>query len=120
MEKIAALSPKQIKWYGPALIKVIEAALQTPETELPVYPRKKAPHLPPKVPERIRALQTWRDRKAAELKIDPTLLLTKAMLAAVAIAKPDSPKKLNQIKELNDWRRQVLGQDIIRILKDSR
>jgi len=119
MEKIEALSPKQIKWYGTALITVIQDAILTPDAELPVYPRKKAPHMPPKVPERIRALRAWRDKKAAELKIDPTLLLTKAMLAAVAIAKPLSIKKLNEIEELNEWRRQALGQDIMRILENS-
>ena len=119
MQKIDALSSKQIKWYGPALIRVIQAAMQLPENELPTYPRHKAPVLPPKVPDRIRALRIWRDKKAAELKIDPTLLLTKAMLASLAIAKPLSPQKLNQIEELNQWRRKVLGPDILRILKTT-
>jgi ribonuclease D len=119
MKKLNALSSKQIKWYGPALIAVIKDAMQLPESELPVYPRHKAPVLPPKVPDRIRALRKWRDKKAAELKIDPTLLLTKAMLASLAIAKPLSQKKLIQIEEINHWRREVLGPDIVRILKKT-
>ena len=119
LEKTGVLSPKQLDWYGNALITIIKEVLQSPAAEFPVYPRKKAPPLPPQVPERIRALRTWRDHKASELKIDPTLLLTKAQLAALAIAKPVDQKQLVLVDGLKTWRRQVLGPDIVRILRRS-
>jgi ribonuclease D len=120
LEKSGILSSKQIKRCGPALITAVQTALQIPEAQLPSYPRKpKLLSLPPEVPERIHALRKWRDKQAAQLKIDPTLLLTKAMLTALAIAKPLSRKKLEQVQEINEWRRQVLGPDILRILKNA-
>lgn len=120
IERLAVLSPKQLKMYGPGMLAAITAALALPAVELPVYPRKRTPALHPAVPERVKALRAWRDKQAAALKIDPTLLFTKAMLVTLAADPPLERAALKRIQGLRAWQRRAFGADVIRILKAMR
>jgi len=79
VEKTKALSPRQIRMHGDAVIDLINNTLKKPESSLPVYPRKKSSPLPPQVPKRVKAIKAWRDTVANKLKIDPSLLFNKAL-----------------------------------------
>ena len=117
LEQEKLLSARQAQMYGQDLLPVIQQALQTPKSKLPVYPRQKAPPLNPRVPRRIKALRDWRDQYAAELDLDPTLLLNKATLTLIAIEKPNSLRALNKIKTLKGWQRRAFGRDIVATLQ---
>ena len=112
LKKSNALSARQIDMYGNVLVEAINNALNLPENKLPVYPRTKAYVEKPEVTERIKALKTWRDKKATILEINPSLVLTKAMINTLAIYNPLDKSDMDRIKELKNWQKKEFGEDI--------
>jgi ribonuclease D len=119
LERCGALSDKQIGMYGEALLKALHAGMQWPARSLPVYPRRRAPQVSPAVARRVLALRKWRDRRAAELHMEPALLCTKALIGSLALHHPRGKKDLAQIREMKNWQRRELGPEILEILKQT-
>ena len=117
VEKTKALSPRQIRMHGDAVIDIINNTLKVPGGSLPVYPRKKASPLPPQVPKRVKAIKAWRDTVANKLKIDPSLLFNKSLLTAIALQNPKDVKSLESIKGMKNWQKNEFGEKIISILE---
>ncbi|MGD9330167.1 MAG: HRDC domain-containing protein [Desulfobacterales bacterium] len=117
LAQAGALSPKQIKIHGKALLQAIQSAHALPGDKLPVYPRQRSPRLPARVPERMTALKVWRDRKADQLGLDPGLMLNKALMQAIAIRHPQDMAALKSITDLHAWRCQAFGRDIVGVMK---
>ncbi|MGD8763488.1 MAG: ribonuclease D, partial [Desulfobacteraceae bacterium] len=88
LQRLAVLSPNQIRMYGQNLLTAIQAALRLPEDDLPDYPRKKVQTVKPDVGKRTRTLKTWRDEQAKKMDIDPALLLTNVQINAIALQQP--------------------------------
>jgi ribonuclease D len=116
LERAGGLSRKQLDMYGSAVVQRVAEALALPETALPDYPRKKSPSLSPRVPERINALKSWRDPKAAELEIDPTLICNKSLLTNLAVRNPHDMTALAGVEELKRWQREAFGEEILAVL----
>ncbi|MCK4468501.1 MAG: ribonuclease D, partial [Desulfobacterales bacterium] len=106
LKKTNALSARQITMYGNVLVEAINKALNMPENRLPVYPRGKAPLKKPEVVERIKVLKPWRDKKAKTLEINPSLILTKAMINNIAIHNPLDKDDIERIKGLKNWQKE--------------
>jgi ribonuclease D len=117
LKGINALTGRQISMYGKDLIHVVAVALKTPESELPVYPSNKPPMLPNGVPARIKALKSWRASKARTLEIDPGMVCNNSLITAIAVRNPGDKKSLEKVKEMKRWQKQVLGREIITVLK---
>lgn len=111
-----ALSTSQIGMYGNALAETVNKALEIPENDLPVYPRRKSPVLELEVQNRIKVLKHWRDARAKELGIDSSLVFTKALLNTIAIKNPHNIRELETIKKMKNWQRNEFGKDIISAL----
>ena len=120
LAQAGALSPKQIKIHGKVLLQAIQTARALPDDELPVYPRQRSPRLPARVPERVIALKTWRDRQADQLGLDPGLMLNKALMQTIAIQHPQTIAELRSIADLHPWRRKAFGRDIVGVMKGVR
>ena len=120
LEQTKAVSPKQIQQHGQALLKAIRSALDLSDKNLPVYPRRRSPRLPARVPDRMAALKEWRDRKAEQLDLDPGLLFNKALMQAIAIQHPREMAELETISDLHQWRLKAFGRDILAIMKRVR
>ena len=115
--KIKALSQKQIDMYGDAIVKAVNNSLMLPAAGRPVYPRRKAPVLPPEVPLRAKSIKLWRDSKAKELELDPPIVCNKSIINLIAIQNPTYLKDLLNIKEMKKWQKKEFGRDIVAILK---
>jgi ribonuclease D len=107
------LSPKQTKMYGDHLLARINDAFQLPEHELPVYPRIRGHRPGGAVFRRMKQLRKWRDRRAAQLGLDPSVVITKAQMTAVAEQRPTCWTELEEIDIVKNWQRQAFGQEII-------
>ena len=117
LKKTNALSARQIDMYGNVLVEAINKALNMPENRLPVYPRSKAPVKKPEVTERIKALKPLRNNKAKALEINPSLVLTNAMINTLAIHNPLDKDDIERIKGLKNWQKKEFGEDITAILR---
>lgn len=117
LKAVRALSSRQAKQYGPDIIAIIRSALETPADQHLVYPKKRAPRLKPVVTERIRELKRWRDAKAASLKIDPSIVLTKMLICDIAKNNPGSIGQIKSIEGLRNWRVKEFGRELIDLLQ---
>ncbi|MCF8068013.1 MAG: HRDC domain-containing protein [Desulfobacterales bacterium] len=117
LDNLNVLGNRQVDMYGNVIIKTVLRAIDTPKDKLPAYPRKLRPALPPGVSKRITALKEWRDKKAAEFEIDPTIIMNKAQMTAVAMTHPHTIKDVDRIEELKRWQRKQFGKGILRALR---
>ncbi len=120
IERTETLSNRQVGMHGPALLKAVAGAMALPVSQLPVYPRRRPPRLPAGVPDRVTALKAWRDRKAAELDLDPGLVLNKTLIQAIAVARPERRKNLAAIPDIRRWRCQAFGTELLALMKCQR
>ncbi|MCD4764503.1 MAG: HRDC domain-containing protein, partial [Desulfobacterales bacterium] len=118
LEKTKALSQKQIEMYGDAIVRVVNNSMKLPAADQPVYPRRKAPVLPPEVPLRAKVVKRWRDSKAKELGLDPAIICNKSIINSIAIQNPTYLIDLSKIKEMKKWQKKEFGKDIVAVLKD--
>ncbi len=116
LEATGSLSTKQIRIHGKKFAAIVEKAKAIPANELPIYPRNRRPTLSPEVPDRIKAIKSWRDRRAEQLELDPALLFNKALITAIAVKKPDNAKQLGSIEGIRNWQVQDFGKEILKVL----
>lgn len=116
LEKSNALSRKQLNMYGQQIVASVAAGMEVPEEALPVYPRKKAPRLGPRVPERIGALKKWRQETGDRLDIDPALILGKSLMGDIARKNPKQVTELHEIEDMREWQRREFGAAILNVL----
>ena len=117
LERIDALSQRQIHMYGNAMVNAVRNALKTPWEDLPIYPRKKAPVLASAVRERVKALKCWRDARAEALEIEAGLLCNNALISDIAIRNPGHPQDLTAIENMKNWQRDTFGKEILQVLR---
>jgi len=117
LEKTGALSPSQIERHGGDILAAIQKALRLPAAELPRYPFKKPKTVPAAVSDRIRLLRRWRETQARRLKIEPSLVCSKAAMAAIAERRPAKLDDLSEIHELRAWQRRSFGREILAALQ---
>ncbi len=112
------LSPKQISGFGRPLLKIIREALSFSEDKLLVYPKKKGRRMGAKVAKRVKVLKEWRERRAAELGLDPSLVSPNSQIQALAIKNPQTRDDLDEVSEMKNWQRRSFGDEICSCLKD--
>ena len=120
LERLGALSARQIAMYGNDIVAAVKRGGKVPPDKLPRHPRKRAPRLAPPVPDRIKALKAWRDRKAADLELEPPLILPKAQMTAVATECPRSVEAVKALPELKEWQKMAFGRGIAGVLKHAK
>jgi ribonuclease D len=120
LEKTGALSPTQIDQHGHDILSAIQKAVHLPADRLPRYPFKKPNPLPAAVSERIRVLRRWRETQARRLKIEPSLICSKAAMGLIAERRPSQLEDLSDIPELRHWQRKAFGKHIIAALQAER
>ncbi|MEZ4525957.1 MAG: HRDC domain-containing protein [Desulfobacterales bacterium] len=116
LEKIGTLSQKQIGMYGESLIRAVKDALALRSEDLPVFPRKSTQVLSPGVPDRIKKLREWRNRRAEELGMDPALICNKSLMTTIAMQKPRHTDALKNMEEIRQWQIAAFGEEIVRVL----
>jgi ribonuclease D len=116
LQEVEGLSPRLIERYGAKLLQQVAMGLDLSEAELPVYPRGERRQKDLQVEKRIGRLKDWRKNVAAELGLDPGVLINNALLDELARKQPRSEQDFAQIELLKNWQRKVLGEGILRAL----
>ncbi|WP_321392921.1 ribonuclease D [uncultured Desulfuromusa sp.] len=116
MQKVEGLSPRLIERYGNKLLQQTAMALETPEEDLPTYPRSERRPKDPQIEKRMNQLKAWRKKVSEELQLDPGVLINNALLDELARKQPRSEQDLSDIILLKNWQRQVLGEGILHSL----
>lgn len=117
---IEGVFPRLVDRYGKKILAAVHAGQELPAAKLPVYPRTPRPEKDPEAEKRMAALKNWRRGKAEALELDPGILINNALLETLSRQVPQTSAQLEQIAGLKNWQRQVLGEEILAVLKTSR
>jgi ribonuclease D len=98
--------------YGKPLVDFVKRVMEIPEADLPQRNEPKAWIRDKELEIRINQLKRVRDKKAAELKLDPGLLAPRHVLTAIA-----TTGTVDDIPAMRDWQRSVLGSDLLAAIK---
>jgi ribonuclease D len=119
MEMLTAsniLKGRQLDLLGDKVLAAIQNALDLPEANLPIYPRKAYPVVDPGLAPVLKELKQWRDRQAQALGLEPPVLFSKALLTAIADVKPRSRRQLDGVAGLRQWQKEAFGGQIIAVV----
>ena len=122
LEELAAvegLFAKLVERFGKKLLAAVTAGLAVPAERLPVYPRTPRQEKDPAVDKRMTTLKAWRKQRAEALEIDPGVLINNGLLESLARQVPQTPTQLEQVAGLKNWQRQVLGEEILNVLRGA-
>ncbi len=120
LARLGVLSPRQVQMHAQAVLEAIQGALDLPEEGLPVYPRRRPEAVPPDAPPLLQALKAWRDRAAADLQIDPGVLINNSLLGAIAVKKPGSAEELARIEGVKNWQLEAFGPQVLAVVEGGR
>lgn len=104
---------------GDALLDAIARGKAVPESELPRFPRAPRWARDPDYENRVSRLRTVRDRVAVKLDLDPGVLCARERLEAIARKNPRTLEELSELPDLRRWQIEVLGEDLLRALRDG-
>lgn len=119
LEGIKGLSFKQIRMFGRSILKKMVESTKMPEDKLPVFPKKAGERISAKMSKKVKALKVWREKKAKEMGIDPSLVCTNNQIHSLASVHPKRQKDLEDIDTIREWQRRLFASEICFILKDS-
>ncbi len=116
---IEGVSPRLADRYGSRWLKIIEAAQALPEADLPIFPRQERLERDPHAEARLSTLKRWRQDKAAELDMDPGVLINNAVLEEISRLVPANAEELSQVEAMKTWQRRVFGEELVQKLQKS-
>ncbi len=111
---IAGLTEHTVQRQGSGLLRAIAKGGAIPAPELPSYPVLLRPERDPRKEARLQRLKRWRERKAAELSLDPGILANNALLEALADL-PDGAAPAGEVIPRN-WQRELFASEVTRQL----
>ncbi|MDQ3280489.1 MAG: ribonuclease D [Acidobacteriota bacterium] len=114
LTKVASVSRYHADRYGRELVRIVVRAMEIPEAELPEKGEPK-PWIRDKALEaRINRLKAVRDRYAKELKIDPSVLGARHILAAIA------QSGTLDVPAMREWQKKAMGDALLAVLEPER
>jgi ribonuclease D len=116
LAKMKGLSPGYRRQYGRDIVRLVREAMALPEEALPERGESKPWLRDKELDGRINALKKVRDKYAAELKIDPSVVAPRHVLAAVAALRPKSVEELDSIPAMRNWQKRLMGKELVSVL----
>jgi ribonuclease D len=118
--RIKGLSRGMLEHRWRDILEAVARGRAVPEAELPKFPKPKRWDRDPQFDSRVNALKTARDMVAATLDMDPGVLASRERLEAVARRNPAAIAELDEVQELRNWQREVLGAPFVQALAPLR
>lgn len=112
LEGLPGMTPQQIRRHGANLLKAVRRGLGGPPARPPHYERE-----PDSVRERYELLHQWRKRKAQARGVESDVIVSRDALWELARSAPTTPEGLAQIEHLGPWRREVYGDEILKVIR---
>ncbi|HKS23776.1 MAG TPA: HRDC domain-containing protein [Thermoanaerobaculia bacterium] len=113
LPKMKALTPGHRHRFGREIVRLVREAMALPEEQLPERGESKPWLRDKELDARINALKKVRDKYAAELKIDGSVVAPRHVLAAVAALRPKSVAELDSIPAMRTWQKRLLGNELV-------
>jgi len=112
---ISGFSPKLVERYGKAVLHAVKAGRTLPKETLPVFESRKRVERTILQDERLKRLKAWRTAKAADLGIDPGIMVNNALLETLSESVPVTPADLQGLK---GWHTALFAEELFKLLND--
>jgi ribonuclease D len=113
LRELKALSPDQLRRRGAELLEAVARGVRAPTSSLPVFERGKRPPPDLAFDARLERLKQVRNAIATRLELAPGVLCPNGLLEAIASLEPKSTAQLVEIREMRNWQRGVLGDELV-------
>jgi len=113
LRELKALSPDQLRRRGGELLEAVARGVRAPTSSLPVFDRGKRPPPDLAFDARLERLKQVRNAIATRLELAPGVLCPNGLLEAIARLEPKSTAQLVEIREMRNWQRAVLGDELV-------
>lgn len=110
---ISGFSPKLVERYGKAVLHAVREGRTLPKDALPVFESRKRVERTIPQDERLKRLKAWRTAKAADLGMDPGIVVNNALLETLSETVPASPADL---KGLKGWHAALFAEELFNLL----
>ena len=114
MRLATRLAEGQMRRYGNAILRAIEAGLRAEPPTVPV--RHNGLPADEATLRRYEALHIWRKERAAQRGVSSEVIVSREALWELAIAAPRSPEHLEAIHSLGPWRIKTYGAEILDVI----
>jgi ribonuclease D len=114
LASVSGLKPYHVRRYGEHILRAIKQGMRARPPQPPPPPLR---HSEAEV-TRFEALRAWRKQVATERGVDADVILSNAVLWALAEQPPRTLDDLNGIEGLGPWKRKTYGEAILEILTD--
>jgi ribonuclease D len=109
LHAVAGLPGTLARRYGAELLAAVRAGLDAPGSTLPTRERAERTRPDAAQEARVERLKQLRNRRAAELGLQPGVVCPNGALALIARAAPPSVDALRQVPDLRRWQVEALG-----------
>ncbi len=110
---IEGLNDRLVDRYGKKLLDCLEKGANCDEKEWPHFPRPARSKRDPEAERILAKLKKWRLAKAAELQIDPGVLINNSQLEAAARTRPNNTGELQQVRDMRCWQVDAFGEELL-------
>ncbi|MBY0357408.1 MAG: HRDC domain-containing protein [Candidatus Obscuribacterales bacterium] len=117
IQRIRGIRPDQLKQYGESLLQAAIRGVNMPQTDWPQWPNGRIPSKQ----EVLKADFLFMILKIATCKLDlaPELVGTRGMLEALVRMHDEGNLKEDSFALLKDWRREIIGKQLLDILSGA-
>ncbi|MBU0491006.1 MAG: HRDC domain-containing protein [Chloroflexi bacterium] len=113
--RIKGMSQYVVQRYGRGVLQAVKQGLRVAPQR---PPRQTNDHRPDDATlARLAALKAWRKNLGKQRGVDPDVVLSNAVLMALARRNPQTEAELSDVPDLGDWKRQEYGAEIVRTLQ---
>lgn len=125
IEGLRGLHPREAKRSGAALVGAVRRGLEVPAAEQPKLPKGRRLKKDPQVAVAAALANTYMKTRARALDLAPQLLANRKDLETIVLLMADnggnpeavtSPDDEDSVRLLEGWRREVAGNDVLRLL----
>ncbi|MDY0133260.1 MAG: HRDC domain-containing protein [Desulforegulaceae bacterium] len=111
------MSPGHYKRFGLRISKIVQNAMEIPNSRLPSYPKKKKPkYFNYPASQRSQCLRKWRADKSKSLSLEPGIILNNNLLCEISEKNPKTFEDLLEIS-LKRWQVREFGDEILELIK---
>jgi len=117
LTKVTGISEGLAQRRGRDIMAALRRGLEVPEDQLPRWPRGQRFERDVELEARVEALKDARNRRAAELELDPGFVMSRNLLEEVGKARPKTLEQLAAVEGVRRWQVEAAGEALLGALK---
>jgi ribonuclease D len=113
LRELKALSPDQLRRRGSDLLEAVARGMSAPLDSIPVFERGRRQVPDAALEARLERLKAARNAIAERIPLAPGVLCPNGILEGIARLEPMNLEQLNQVEDMRNWQREVLGEELL-------